>query len=71
MKTTELQRKATIAYFNLHIWILGLLMRLEDAGPVTSEWKRLACRQGWYIQQRNKLRTPAEIRKIERKRGLV
>ncbi|MDP4546516.1 hypothetical protein [Marinobacter sp. MDS2] len=71
MTKNTIYRKAQIVWLDLRIGALGLLMRLEDAGPITDRWKRLACRQGGYIQQRNKLRTPAEIREIERKRGLV
>lgn len=70
MNTAEIQRRITIAYYSLCIWTLRVLMRLEDAHPISDEWKQLACRQGWYIQQRNKLRTPAEVAKIEKRRGL-
>lgn len=70
MNTPEIQRKATILYYNLRIGLLGLMMRLEDAAPVTPEWKAMARRQCYFIQQRNHLRTPAEIAKLEKRRGL-
>lgn len=70
MNKDELQRRLTIGYYNLRIWMLDLLMRLEDDKPITKSWKYLARRQGQFIQKRNHLRTPAEIRKIEKRRGL-
>lgn len=72
MRTSEIKqeigRKAQIAVLNLRIAIVGTAMSFE-AG-VTDEWKKLARHQGALIQRRNHLRTPAEIRKIEKRRGL-
>lgn len=69
MNTSEIQRKARIGYLNLRIVILRFAMSCEN-GP-SDQWKSMARRQGRFIQERNHLLTPAEIRKIEKRRGLL
>ncbi|MBL3825131.1 MULTISPECIES: hypothetical protein [unclassified Marinobacter] len=69
MNTSEIQRKARIGYLNLRIVILRFAMSCEE-GP-SEHWKAMARRQGRFIQERNHLMTPAEIRKIEKRRGLL
>lgn len=72
MKTSEFKqeiaRKTQIAVLNLRIALVSAAMSFEEG--ITDEWKTLARHQGALIQRRNHLRTPAEIRKIEKRRGL-
>lgn len=69
MNTTNIQRKARITWLNLQIAALRLAMRFERGA--TDEWKRLARHQSRLINQRNQLRTLEDIRKIEKRRGLM
>ncbi|WP_328186974.1 hypothetical protein [Marinobacter sp. OP 3.4] len=69
MNTSELQRKATILWLSLKITALRLAMSWETG--VTDQWKRMARAQGACILQRQALMTPDEIRRIERRRGLL
>lgn len=64
----EIQRKWQIAILNLRIALVGVAMECEEG--VTDQWKSMARHQCALIQRRNHLRTPAEIRKIEKRRGL-
>lgn len=68
MNTNELQRKARITWLEIKIASLRLLMALEPG--VTEQWKFMARRQVYLINQRNNLRTLEDIRKIEKRRGL-
>lgn len=69
MNTTELQRKTRIAWLNVQIVALRVAMSLEQ--HPTDEWKRMARSQSRLINQRNQLRTLEDIRKIEKRRGLL
>jgi len=69
MTMNEINRKARITYLNLRIAVLRLAMSFEQG--VSDEWKSMARRQADFIRQRNNLLTAAEIRKIEKRRGLI
>ena len=69
MNTSELQRKATILWLSIKITALRLAMSLETG--VTDQWKWMCRRQCAYILERQALMTDAEIRRIERRRGLL
>tara|TARA_R100000789_G_scaffold88005_1_gene84636 strand:+ start:79 stop:294 length:216 start_codon:yes stop_codon:yes gene_type:complete len=67
MTTTELKRKARIAWLNASITLLRYAMSRE--GGLTERWKRLARQQARFINERNRLYTPAEVSDIEKRRG--
>lgn len=69
MPKINLPRKAQIAFLNLRIAFLRKTMSRE--GGITDQWKRMARNQALLIRQRNDLMTAAEVRKLERDRGLV
>ena len=69
MNASEIYRKSSIAWVSLKITALRLAMSLETG--VTDTWKRLARHQAGLIRQRNDLLTDDEIRRIERRRGLL
>ncbi|WP_372966600.1 hypothetical protein [Marinobacter sp.] len=68
MHQTKLQRKLRIAYLNVKILVLKILMD-QEAG-VTDLWKAQARQLSRLINERNQLRTLEDIRKIEERRGL-
>lgn len=68
MNTSDLHRRARITWLNIQISALRLAMSFESG--ITKEWKAMARLQGSLIGQRNNLRTPDEVRRIERERGL-
>lgn len=69
MNTSEIQRKAQILWLSLKITALRLVMSLETG--VTDQWKRMCYRKVQLIKDRAKLMNAAEIRRIERRRGLL
>jgi len=69
MAVQEVHRKARLAWLSLRIASLRFSMS-QEAGP-TDNWERLARAQAGLIRQRNELRTPEEIHRIEKRRGLA
>lgn len=69
MTNSNFHRKARLAWLSLRIASLRFSMS-QEAGP-TDNWKRMARSQAGLIRQRNKLRTPEEIHRIEKRRGLA
>lgn len=68
MNTTNIQRKARITWLEIKIASLRLMMSLEV--NVTEQWKCMARRLTYLVNQRNQLRTLEDIRRIEKRRGL-
>lgn len=64
-----IRRKARIAWLCIKIAALRFSMAHED-GP-TDLWKRMARRQAEIIRERNALLTDSEVRRIEKRRGLL
>lgn len=69
MTTSEIHRKCRILWLSFQIANLRLAMSLETG--VTDQWKFMAWRQAKLIRDRQAMMTPAEIRDLERRRGLL
>jgi hypothetical protein len=62
-------RKVKIAYYTGRLAYLRCVMDREEG--ITPKWKQIAREHAGLARRRSDLLTPAEIRKIEKRRGLA
>lgn len=69
MNMVTIQRKWQMFCLNLRICILTGEMKGENG--ITDRWKDLCRQRDALINKRNSMRTADDLRRIERKRGLL